>query len=89
MVSHQLTSGDLCVYYNYYPSSSHVVLPSLLPLVTSFDLCLRHGSLHGVAEVSRALCSLGTVQGQSFAEYVGKDVVQALLQVAPRVGMDG
>lgn len=57
--------------------------------MTSFDLCLRHGSLHGVAEVSRALCSLATVQGHSFAEYVGKDVVQTLLQVAPRVGMDG
>lgn len=64
---------------------SLVVLPVLLPLVTSPDVCLRHGALVAVSEVCHALYELAVAGGQFFNRYIGADISKALCQVVPRV----
>ena len=65
----------------------HLVLPHLLPLVTSPDRCLRHGAVHAVAEIIHALCEVAIATDQTISQYLGEDTITALLQVAPRVSM--
>lgn len=62
-----------------------VVLPSLLPLVTTSDPCLRHGALYAVAELTHALSEHAQSINQTLVEFLGQDIITELINIAPRV----
>ena len=61
------------------------MLPSLLPLVTTSDPCLRHGALYAVAELTHALSEHAQSINQNLVEFLGQDIIIELINIAPRV----
>ncbi len=62
-----------------------LVLPSLVPLVTSPDPCLRHGALRALSEICSALNEVAKDEATSFSQYVGSEVICTLLAITSRV----
>ena len=72
------------IYLNIY-FLVYVVLPSLLPLVTTSDPSLRHGALYAVAELTHALSEHAQSISQTLVQFLGQDIIAELVNIAPRV----
>lgn len=61
------------------------VLPDIVKQVTSYDLCVCHGSLHAVSDITKALYEIAKQENSDIETYISEEMIENLKGVAKRL----